>query len=224
MSKPKDNFFDRANRLIQNTEYSAVNLISSIAPWLAPLPVAFMTMTNMSDKLFFPSWISGATAATVEILGISAINTALLFSTHNRRYKADKNRVSLAIPIIAGVVYILIVLTVNVLLETTNPYAPMIARALLTLLSVPAALILAVRAQFTLTTNRITAEHSASTVQAVPESASTPASTVQAQTFKCKHCGEKFSTLQALGGHMKNRHGNGNHNGRVKDTIEGREN
>jgi len=138
------NIFDRINDWIQNVEYSLVNLVSTVAPWLAPLAPAYLSYYHMRDFLEFPVWISLAIAGVVEMLGLSTISTSLDFWNHNRRYSADKNKVPLVIPVFSFFFYLGIVLTVNVMLEI-NPTAVVFSKALLTLLTIPAAVTLAVR-------------------------------------------------------------------------------
>ena len=213
MSK-KSTIFDRLNALIQDTEFSLVNFISSIAPWLAPVAPASMTFSNTQTRLGFTFPVALATAIVVEVLGISAISTAMLFYGHNRRYKSDKNQVSLAVPVIAAVSYILIVLSVNVLLETDWQYAGIVSRALLTLLSVPAALILAVRAQFTLTVNRIASEHAPMHSNAVHDAPDA--------VHICALCGEACTSHAQYAAHMRWKHAPSN--GKVvskKEKVSG---
>lgn len=65
-------------------EYRAVSILSSLAPWLAPLPSAFLIFRGSVEYLDFPSEIAILTAAGVEALGIAAINTALMLANYNR--------------------------------------------------------------------------------------------------------------------------------------------
>ena len=52
------NFFEKLNDGIRNVETSFVNLISAIAPWLAPLTPAFMTYEHAANTLNFPPWVA----------------------------------------------------------------------------------------------------------------------------------------------------------------------
>lgn len=140
------NIFDRINKWIEDVEYSVVNVISSIAPWLAPLAPAYLSYFHMRNILEFPVWVSLSIAGVVEMLGLSTISTFLEFWNHNRHYSADKNKVPVLIPVFSFFFYLGIVLTVNVMLEVSpNGNAPIMAKAFLTLLTVPAAATLAVR-------------------------------------------------------------------------------
>ena len=142
------NIFDRLNDGIRNGEASLVNLLSAIAPWLAPLAPAYLSYTHMSSKLAFPKPIAWAVAIVVEVMGLSAVSTALLFWAHNKRYSKEYKKAPIKIVIGAFVFYLAVILAINVLLEiSVANWALVTAKSLLTLLSIPAALILAVRTQ-----------------------------------------------------------------------------
>ena len=133
---------------IRNSETSLVNLLSAIAPWLAPLAPAYLSYNHMSQKLEFPGFFAGAVAVVVEVLGLSAVSTALLFWAHNKRYSKDYKKAPIKVVIFSFVFYLLVILAINVLLEiSTAEWATITSKALLTLLSIPAALILGVRTQ-----------------------------------------------------------------------------
>jgi hypothetical protein len=147
------NFFDRANDFIRNTETSLVNFLSAVAPWAAPLAPAYLSWNHMRMELAFPVWVAWSVAIVVEILGLSAISTILAFWMHNRRYKKDGRKAPVIVPGSAFIFYLLVILTINVMLEAAkipgffiaSEWVRIIAIALLTLLSVPAAIIIAVR-------------------------------------------------------------------------------
>lgn len=205
------NFFDLANTWINSAENSAVNFFSAIAPWLAPLAAMQITVNHMIGKLAFSAPIAWATGAVVEILGLATISTALKFWKHNQKYKADKNRQPVWIAIAAFSAYLLIVLTIVVLLEIpfANPNytiaAKITAKALLALLSVPAAVTLAIRAQHTelLTELKTPASKSQQKLANEPAKSESP-------LLKCKICGathgksgKPITTQSALNAHMK---------------------
>jgi hypothetical protein len=142
-----ENIFDQINSWIQDVEYSIVNLVSSIAPWLAPLAPAYMSYSHMQEYLNFPVWVSFSVASVVEMLGLATVSTTLTFWNHNRRYSSHKNRVPITIPILTFLFYLGIVMTVNVLIDAyiSGFDVIVLSRALLTLLTVPAAITVSVR-------------------------------------------------------------------------------
>jgi len=126
-------------------EKRIVNIIVAVSPWLAPVIPASMAYTNMVSKLGFPAWVALVGAAVIECLGISTISTALDIWTHNKRYKDAVKKAPILIPVFAFVFYSVLVLTVNVIMEIEQAGSQIIARALLSLMTVPAAMILAAR-------------------------------------------------------------------------------
>lgn len=146
-------FFDGTNLLIRSVESSIVNLLAAVGPWLAPLAPAFMSYIHMRNTMLFPEWVSISIALVIEILGLSAVSTMISFWMHNRKGGAKMKRAPLGITIFAFTFYLAVVLTLNVALDAateigdpaTSTMTMIMSRGLLTLLSIPAALILAVR-------------------------------------------------------------------------------
>jgi len=149
------NTFEKLDQAIRSSEASLVNLLSALAPWAAPLAPAYMTFSHITRKMGFPIEISWAVALVVEVLGLSSISTILAFWSYNRRYKDKTRKAPVWIAIFSFVIYLAVILMVNVALDAadlmatpdTQAWVNVGARALLTLLSIPAAIILAVRTQ-----------------------------------------------------------------------------
>lgn len=158
-----DNVFERANRWIGEVEHSLVNLLTAIAPWLAPLVPMSLTVTHMVEKLHFEKWVAYPTGFAIEVLGLATISTSLDFWKHNRQYVKEferagkqvtqaKWRVPLELAVGAFLWYFIIIMAIVVLLswpvkEQTQIYIDIAVKGLLTTLSVPAAVVLAIRAQ-----------------------------------------------------------------------------
>lgn len=151
----RNNVFDRINATIRSTEGSLVNLLSAIAPWLAPLAPAAMSWRHMIDSLAFDQFIAGAIAVVVEVMGLASVSTIIAFWSHNRNYKDDRLKAPVWIAVFTFVFYLGVILIMNVALDAANlaalvPYREgvvIFAKALLTLLSIPAAVLLAIRSQ-----------------------------------------------------------------------------
>lgn len=148
-----NNFFDRLNEWVNDTEGSLVNFLTAFSPWLAPLAPAFMTFEHMQKFLNFPLFICIALALLVEILGFSTVSTALDFWFHNRKEKAGIKKAPLEVVIGVFVFYLALILVSNVVIDVSMAYlnegwqkgSIIIVRALLTLQTIPGALIVAVR-------------------------------------------------------------------------------
>lgn len=146
------NFFDRANRWINNAENSAVNFFSAVAPWLAPLVPMQITVSHMTDYLEFPRWVAWTTGLVVEILGLAAVSTIMRLWRHNQVMRANKDKQPLWIPIAVYVFYLTVILVVIALPElakTRQDWIAVTVKIMLSMLSVPAVITLAIRAQNT---------------------------------------------------------------------------
>lgn len=146
------NFFDRANQYINQAENSAVNFFSAIAPWLAPVVPMQITIAHMRDYLKFGLFTSWSAGIVVEILGLAAVSTILRLWRHNQIHKAEKNRQPVWIPVFVYCFYLVVILAIVALPEFAQDDPDWIAvfvKLLLCLLSVPAAITLAIRAQNT---------------------------------------------------------------------------
>ena len=143
------NRFEMLNDWIRNTESSIVNFLSVFAPWLAPLTPAYMTYQHATGVLNFPPQIALPAAILVEILGFSAVSTFLAFWFYNRKNSANYKRAPIEVIIFAFAFYLALIVFSNVLLDTfpSERWAEITVRALFTLQTIPAALIVAVRTQ-----------------------------------------------------------------------------
>lgn len=144
-----ENTFDRLNDSIRNTESSVVNFLSMFAPWLAPLTPAYMTFQHAKDILHFPVYVALPAAILVEILGFSAVSTFIAFWFHNKKVQANYKRAPVEVIIFAFIFYLALIIFSNVLLDAfpSERWAEITVRALFTLQTIPAALIVVVRTQ-----------------------------------------------------------------------------
>lgn len=144
-----NNNFDSLNDWIRNTESSIVNFLSVFAPWLAPLTPAYMTYQHATSILNFPFYVAIPAAILVEILGFSAVSTFLAFWFHNRKTQATYKRAPIEVIVFAFSFYLALIIFSNVLLDAypSERWAEITVRALFTLQTIPAALIVAVRTQ-----------------------------------------------------------------------------
>lgn len=142
-------FFDNLNDWIRGTENSIVNFLSAFAPWLAPITPAYMTFQHSFNTLKFPLLVAVGASVVVEILGFSAVSTFLSFWFYNRKNTAESKKAPIGVVIIAFAFYLSLIVTSNVLLDsfTGERWAEIAVRALFTLQTIPAALLVAVRTQ-----------------------------------------------------------------------------
>lgn len=122
-------------------EHRFLDFVSSVVPWLAPAPTAWIAFVHLSQVLALPLPVAAAGALVVEGLGLSTIHTALSF------WKDDGLRsVRLWLAVGAGAFYLAVVIVVNIILDS-GAWQTVTAKSLLSLTSIPAALIVALRAQ-----------------------------------------------------------------------------
>lgn len=147
------NWFDKFDEWINDTEGSLVNALTAFAPWLAPLAPAYMTYRHMVEFLEFPWQLSIALATLVEILGFGTVSTFLDFWFHNRKERAEGKKAPLGIVVFSFAFYLSLILISNVVIDVAKAFGTenqvlwsvIVVRALLTLQTIPGALIVAVR-------------------------------------------------------------------------------
>ena len=126
-------------RLVINvSERTLLDNVAATVPWLAPVAPAYMVWHNAVTLLGWPVWVAWVVAAAVEGLGLSVVSTA--FALWQGKAKSFK------VAVITTIFYLAVVIVVNVLLDLGAP--AWIAKALLSLLSVPAAVTIALRSQY----------------------------------------------------------------------------
>ncbi len=132
---------------ITKIEAAFINAVAAVTPWLAPLIPAYLVFHNMTERLGYPPIFGLVGAGAVEFLGLSAVHTAVTFYQWNDAHKAEQAPFWFAFG--AGLFYVAIVLTVNAALDIwrDSDWVKILAHALLSLLSVDAAVIIAIRAQ-----------------------------------------------------------------------------
>lgn len=132
-----ERFMNDWRNVIEVSERTLVDNIAATVPWLAPVAPAFMTWLNVSSVLGWPTWVAWVVAGAVEGLGLSVVSTA--FSL----WRAGANTFKIAVATV--IFYLTVIIAVNVGLDLGAPH--WVAKALLSLLSVPGVVTLALRSQ-----------------------------------------------------------------------------
>jgi hypothetical protein len=139
-------------------ENRLLDLVAGISPWLAPLIPTYFAAYNAYLYLAKGKnwWDVGAVvivALVVELIGLAGVHTAIQFWNWNRIRKKSEDAAPLGMAVIAVVVYVVIIISVNALLDffavadpERLPYVKIVAVALLSLLALNSALIVALRA------------------------------------------------------------------------------
>lgn len=147
------NFFQRALEVNHAVYGLGIDVLAAYSPLLATLIPAYLTYRNTSIHLGFDAWIAFASAAAVEVLGISAVHTAVsLYQYNTSLTRKTDQRSPFWLAFATAVFYIAIVLVVNVGLDAASgsETVNVVASGTLSLLSLVGALIIAVRAQHAL--------------------------------------------------------------------------
>jgi hypothetical protein len=108
-----------------------------------------MTYQHAIGTLEFPQVVAIPAALVVEILGFSAVSTYLAFWFYNRRNPAASKKAPIILVIIAFGFYLTLIVFSNVLLDSFpgERWAEIVVRALFTLQTIPAAMLVSVRTQ-----------------------------------------------------------------------------
>lgn len=137
--------------LINDAEKSFQDFLMAIVPYAVPVIPAYLTVDHVHNYMDFPTWVAWTAGFVVEAFGITAITTAIKFYYHNQKYKKDDNKAPFLPALLAYVFYVVIVITVNVILEAVSGSRSgwvIVTIALFTLLSVPSGVLIAIRTQY----------------------------------------------------------------------------
>ena len=146
------NVFETISETINGAEKSFLDLLSALVPWAVPVIPAYLTVYHTQHEMGFPVWVAFTAGFVTEVLGIASVSTSIKFYRHNLKYKDSKNHAPFWLALGTYVFYLVIVLTVNVLLEFvegTRSASVIIAIGLFSLLSLPSAVLISIRAQHT---------------------------------------------------------------------------
>lgn len=164
--------FDATAGFLENVERSLIDILSAFVPYAVPIIPAYLTYYHTKNIMDFPAWVAATAAFVVETLGMASVSTAIKFWRNNTLYKSEQNQAPFKLAATVYAFYIVIVLVVNVVLEsiagTRNGWV-IFAIALFSMLSFPSGVLIAIRAQFR---EILDARHNKSKPQAPAVSAS----------------------------------------------------
>lgn len=146
-----EKIFRSISDTINGGERAILDALSSIVPYTTASIPAYMTYWHVITYMEFPSQIAWLAAFTVEVLGVTAVSTAIRFWRWNKVHSKESNRAPFWLAVGTYGFYILITLSVNVLLEVyaeVRSPAVIWAIALFSLLSIPSGVLISIRSQF----------------------------------------------------------------------------
>jgi len=215
MASKNESKFYRMGDWIRDVEYFFLNILTAIAPWLAPIPPAYGTYFHVREVLLFPAWVAVTSAIVAEILGLATVSTAMTFWRHNKRYTAKKAAAPTWVPIAGFLYYLVVIVSVNIIVDIIPQVAAefqwvalLVARSLIYTLTIPAAALLAVRAD---QAEIINSYRRPAQVKTQDADAAKPAPQVKrrskpaANTFRCAAtgCGKAYPKQQSLAAHFR---------------------
>lgn len=143
--------FEWLSNTINNAERSFLDFLGAIVPYCVPVIPAYLTYYHTRDLMGFPSWVAGVSAFVVEVLGITSVSTAIRFWRHNQKYKSGVNKAPFWLAIAVYAFYLVVIMTVNVLLEIVDGsrnHTIIWAIGLFSSLSFPSGVLVSIRAQY----------------------------------------------------------------------------
>ena len=143
--------FETLANVINGMERGVLDFLSALVPYAVPVIPAYLTYYHTRDMMGFPHWVAVTAAFVVEVLGMTSVSTAIRFYRNNLRYTSEQNKAPFALALFVYIFYLLIVISVNVILEIvagTRGGWIILSIALFTLLSVPSGVLISIRSQF----------------------------------------------------------------------------
>jgi hypothetical protein len=141
-------------RITKAAEGTLLDNIAATTPWLAPIIPASIAFHNLMTYLEFPFWLAFVSALCIEFLGLAAVHTVFQLWEWNQTKRASDQIAPVSMAIGVGVAYLVIILTVNAMLEVTGfdtwtwqNVTHVLAKMLLSLLAAVSAFVLAIRSQ-----------------------------------------------------------------------------
>jgi hypothetical protein len=131
-------------------ESLAITGVSRLAPWLSPLPTAYLVYDRTIVYLNWPAWVSLVSAITLEFLGLAATITLLDLYNYNRTKRKSDPAAPLLLVTVITAGYFLSAEGLTVILDiATKPQNQWIAAdfapAVFPVLSLAGVVLLAVR-------------------------------------------------------------------------------
>lgn len=135
-------------RLIDGLERVLTDNIAATIPWLGPVVPAYMAYGHVKAQFGWPDEMAWVVAGVIEGVGLSAVATAYQLWNYNETHEQGAARGPFQAALATAGYYLVVVITVNVLLDLfEGKVVRIIAQALLSTLSVVAMVILALRSQ-----------------------------------------------------------------------------
>lgn len=145
------NIFDWIVRQLDRTEVSFITFVAKIVPVIVPIipaQIGYKNVTNTEYGLGWSPTLGWSYAIAIEGLGYAAIYIGMRFWEHNRKLRETDEKAPLFGVVVIYIIYICVTLFVNALLDykANLEIYKVIATAMVSLLSVPAGLLMGISA------------------------------------------------------------------------------
>ena len=127
------------------TEEKLIDNVARVVPWFAPLIPASFAFHNSRTVLTLVWYEAFLVAFVVELLGLATVHTFFSLAETVKTAKENKPKNEMIVMGFMAAFYLAIVVTVNILLDLQHEWQIVLARALLSLISIPAAVTLSIR-------------------------------------------------------------------------------
>jgi len=188
-----------------------VQIVAQVAPWLAPLPTAWLVYDRTQQHLGWPWWVALLAGLTLEALGVAILATTLEQYSYNRGKRKSDPKAPLWIPLLLVGLYFVAAELLTVALDIAPGWVAPLAPAVFPVLSVAAFAVLGVRADHQQRLTEIEQgkadakaererrkQELAALEQPVTEPEAEPTGSLP---FACSVCGARFASQSALNGH-----------------------
>ncbi len=135
-----------ALKLSHAFERLLVDVVVGYVPLFAPIIPASLAFDNLLNVLNMGFWVSLIGAAVVEFLGLGTVTTVTQFVDYNASRGEGDPRAPITTAVLVTGFYLVVVLTVNVLLDDSE-FIERFSKLLLSTLSVAGALTISLRSQ-----------------------------------------------------------------------------
>ncbi|NIV40264.1 MAG: hypothetical protein GWN58_65940 [Anaerolineae bacterium] len=184
-----------------------VGIVANVAPWLAPLPTAWLVYDRTMLHLGWPQWVAIVAGVTLELLGVGILATALELYNYNGSKRKSDPTAPLWLALVLVALYFVTALMLTIALDIA-PVLALVAPALFPVLSVASFALLALRADHERRLSEIEqgkAEARAKREQKKRERERADQPPSNPHPFACSICGARFDSQAALNGHQ-NKH------------------
>lgn len=135
---------EQFNDVLTAIEAAVVEVAARLGPILAPIPTAYAVGSATRNALGWPATVSIVAAIVIELLGLAAVNTALMLREYNAEKRKSDPRAPFGLAAALGGVYLIVAVALAVLMDVI-PSLARFSPAIFPLLSLAGVTVLGLR-------------------------------------------------------------------------------